>query len=267
MQKNIESKAHFDEHPLSWTFHRNTCRWAHNAQESSGSDDVPEPGAEYPDLPYTPLPEPQAIKEKFDDLINRRCSCRDFSDAPISQDAIATILHYGYGILGTDHWGTAEFLERPVPSGGGMYPLELYLLTRRVTNLEDGIYHYAPLSHGLEQVRAVTLPDPLIRYLFMGQYPVLTAAAIVIISAAPGRSMKKYGDRGYRYMLFEAGHIAQNMNLAACALGLETLNLGGFFDDEINRLCGAKRDEQLPLYAVAIGRGVSNSKHRLRFSE
>lgn len=267
MPKDAETKAQFDAHPLSWTFHRNTCRWAHNAQESSGSDDVPEPGNEYPDLPFTPLPEPRIADTSFNDLIHRRCSCRDFADAPISPEAFSTILHYGYGVLGTDHWGTAEFLERPVPSGGGMYPLELYTLTRQVTGIENGIYHYNPLLHGLEQVRAVTLPDPLLRYLFMGQYPVLMAAAIVVISAAPGRSMKKYGDRGYRYMLFEAGHVAQNMNLAACAMGLETLNLGGFFDDEINRLCGGIRDEHLPLYAIAVGKGISEGKHRLRFSE
>ncbi|MEM6465753.1 MAG: SagB/ThcOx family dehydrogenase [Pseudomonadota bacterium] len=267
MPKDDDPSSGLAEHTLSWEFHRNTCRWAHNAQESSGADDVPEPGEEYPHLPFTQLPAPTALTTSFDDLIAQRCSCRDFSDASISLAGLGTLLHSGYGVLGTDHWGTAEFLERPVPSGGGMYPLELYALTRRVDGLENGVYHYAPLSHGLEQVRAVTLPDPFIRYLFMGQYPVLTAAAILVISAVPRRSMKKYGDRGYRYMMFEAGHVAQNINLSACALGLSSLNLGGFFDDELNQLCGGTRDETLPLYAIAIGEGVSSSKHRLRFSE
>jgi SagB-type dehydrogenase family enzyme len=182
-------------------------------------------------------------------------------------DALATALHYGYGIIGNDHWGTAEFLERTVPSGGGMYPLELYVMTRNVDGLENGIYHYVPLLHGVEQVRSVTIPDSLLRYLFMGQYPVLKAAAIFVISAAPDRSMNKYGDRGYRYILFEAGHVAQNLNLASTALGLGTLNLGGFFDDEIGRMCGAAHNDEFPLYAVALGVGVSSSKHRLRFSE
>ena len=257
----------FGNHPLSWSFHRNTCRWAHNAQESSDADDVPEPGREVATRDLIRLPEPEPLKTGFDALIGRRCSCRDFSGEAVSLSQLATALHYGYGVIGTDHWGPTEFLERPVPSGGGMYPLELYVMTRAVDTLEKGIYHYVPLHHGLEVVRRVTLPEPLLRYLFMGQYPVLKAAAIVMISAAPDRSMKKYGDRGYRYILFEAGHVAQNLNLAASALGLETLNLGGFFDDELNRMCGATLHEELPLYAVAIGKGVSASKHRLRFSE
>lgn len=267
MQDDLSAKTRFANHPLSWTFHRNTCRWAHNAQDSSSGNDVPEPGLENPELPYFALPKAAALNTGFDTLIQRRCSCRDFSEHAVALSDLGTVLYYGYGVLGNDHWGTAEFLERPVPSGGGMYPLELHTITRRVDGLDNGIYHYVPLHHGLEQVRSVTLPDPLMRYLFMGQYPVIMAAAIIVISAVPARSMKKYGDRGYRYMLYEAGHVAQNLNLAASALGLETLNLGGFFDDEINRLCGGTRDEQLPLYAIAIGFGVSSSKHRLRFSE
>lgn len=252
---------------LSYTYHRNTSRWAHNAMESSGMDDVPEPGSEHPDRPFTKLPAPANLDIGFDQLIKKRCSCRDFSGDPIVLQDLATTLHYGYGVQGTDHWGSTEFLERPVPSGGGMYPLELHVISRGVTDLQDGIYHYVPILHGLEQTREVTIPDTLIRYLFMGQYPVLTAAAIILIAGVPARSMKKYGDRGYRYMLFEAGHVAQNVNLVAPGLGLETLNLGGYFDDEVGRMCSFTRNAEIPLYAIAVGKGVANSKHRLRFSE
>lgn len=257
----------FRDSALSWTFHRNTSRWAHNAMESQDTDDIPEPGSEHPLRDYIDLPEPTKIGETLENLVQRRCSCRDFSDDMISLGELSTVLSYGYGVLGEDRWGGAEFLERPVPSGGGMYPLELSVLSRNVNGLADGVYHYVPLLNALECVRDVRIPDPLLRYLFMGQYPVLKASAIILISAVPGRSMKKYSDRGYRYILLEAGHVAQNINLTCPGVGIDSLNLGGFFDDEIANLFGFDRDTEVPVYAVCLGKGADSSKHALRFSE
>lgn len=255
------------DNALAWRFHRNTARWAHNAATSDGRDDIPEPGLEHPDRPFSPLPEPAPIGITLAEALAGRCSCRDFADHPVETGALGELLHHGYGVLGRDHWRAAEFLERPVPSGGGMYPLELHVIARNISGLADGIYHYVPLLHGLERAREVRVPDTLLRYLFMGQYPVMIAPLIVVISSVPGRSMKKYADRGYRYILMEAGHVAQNLNLAAIGLGLQSLNLGGFFDDELGRLCGMDEGEEFPLYAVAVGHGASRSKHQLRFSE
>lgn len=263
----MNKKTDLRKYKLTWTFHRNSCRWAHNAMSSSGQDEVPEPGLEDSLKRFINLPELIEVDESFASLIEKRCSCRDFSSDMIDLKQLSTLLHYSYGVIGTDHWGASEFLERPIPSGGGMYPMELYVLSRGVNELNDGVYHYVPLLNGLEEIRELRIPDPLISYLFMGQYPVLKASVIILISAVTDRTMKKYGDRGYRYLLIEAGHIAQNLNLAAVGLDLQSLNLGGFFDDEIGALCEFQSNKQITLYAIAVGKGVSKSKHRLRFSE
>lgn len=92
-----------------------------------------------------------------------------------------------------------------MPSGGGLYPLELYLLARRAEGVEPGVYHYAAVAHGLEQLREVLVPRPLSDYLFMGQHYATDAAAVVVIAAEVEHTLVKYGDRGYRYVLFEAG--------------------------------------------------------------
>ncbi len=263
----MDHDPRFSDFALAWGYHRNSSRWAHNAQETAGTDDVPEPGREDPTRPFTALPDPRPVTAGLDSLLERRCSCRDFADTPIGMSDLSSVLHHGYGVLGQDHWNAAEFLERPVPSGGGMYPLELSVMARNVSDLADGIYHYQPLLSGLEQMRELRVPDQLMRYLFMGQYPLAPAAAVIVISAWVGRSMKKYGDRGYRYILLEAGHVAQNINLACVGLGLQSLNIGGYFDDELARLCCCNEDDEIVVYAIAVGNGVGSSKHLLRFSE
>ena len=81
-----------------------------------------------------------------------------------------------------------------------------------------------------------------------------SAAVVVVVSFVPGRSLVKYGDRGYRYALLEAGHLVQNLNLAAVALGIGTVNLGGFYDDELAGLLRIDPETEICLYASACGR-------------
>ena len=98
-------------------------------------------------------------------------------------------------MLGTiDLWG--EFCERPVPSGGGLYPLELYVLTQRVDELFGGAYHYVPLTHTLEVVRPDPLPSLLTAEMFLGQPYLSAAAAVIVLTAVVERSLWKYEDRG-----------------------------------------------------------------------
>jgi SagB-type dehydrogenase family enzyme len=151
-----------------------------------------------------------------------------------------------------------------VPSGGGLYPLELYAIVRDVVGLEAGVYHYTPVTHGVEQLRDVLVPRALQEYLFMGQPLVTRAGVVIVIAAAVARLLTKYGDRGYRYMLFEAGHVAQNVNLAATAIGVGTCNLGGFFDLELGGLLGLDEDAEIALYAVAAGVPAAGTRESLR---
>lgn len=163
------------------------------------------------------------------------------------------MLHGSYGVLDIiELWG--EFCERPVPSGGGLYPLELYVLAQRVRGLDGGVYHYVPLGHRLEVVRSDALPSHPSSEMFLGQPYLVNAAAIVVITAVVQRSLWKYEDRGYRYIVLEAGHVAQNLNLCAAALGIASLNLGGFFDEDIMALCRLDPHRELALYGVALGR-------------
>jgi len=112
-------------------------------------------------------------------------------------------------------------------------------------------------------VQAIDLPRAFLTYLFMGQPWVAEAAVICVLSFVGARSLTKYGDRGYRYALIEAGHTMQNLNLAAAACGLGSVDLGGFYDDELAVLAGLDVEREIPLYCCAIGRPDANPDDRM----
>ncbi len=241
-----------DGQPIAWTFHRATCRWLHNVIEPPESR-APMASHEDLDAPLTRLPEPAPLDTGLGSLLRDRVSCRVYSSDPIPLRDLGTLLWAAYGSTGRAEFGPLEVTERPVPSGGGLYPLEVYVLARSVRDLAAGVYHYVPVHHGLERLRDEPLPRTFQTYLFMGQHWATDAAAVVVITGVPGRSLWKYGDRGYRYMLLEAGHAMQNLNLAAIGRGLGSCNLGGFFDDELAAVVRADIEGEFPLYAAAVG--------------
>jgi SagB-type dehydrogenase family enzyme len=242
-----------EQYPVAWSFHRNTCRWPHNIL--SPPED-PSPVASFKEYLGTEpicLPEPMALSSSLQDCITARVSCRHFSEQPMNLSQLSTVANAAYGIKGRSYYDYYEFLERPVPSGGGLYPLELYFVVRNVEKIDPGVYHYAPLVHGLETIRRLEVPRQFLGEIFLWQPYVGEASVIVFYAAVLERSLWKYTDRGYRYILFESGHVAQNVNLVAESLGLGSLNLGGFFDDQVAALLDIDTDKEVPLYGTALG--------------
>lgn len=252
-----------DVAPEAWTLHRATCRWSFNAAHP-GLDD-PEPPEEHAEAAFISLPvadpaAPGAIQR----LVGSRFSCRTFTGEPVELVDVAALARAGYGVLGHASVGSLLLPERPVPSGGGMYPLELYFLVRAGGGLPPGVHHFHPHAGGLEHVRAVSLPARYLSYLFMNQYWFAEAAVIAVLTGVVRRTARKYGDRGYRYMLLEAGHVAQNLTLAAAGLGLGSCCGGGFYDDELADLLTADVEHEVPLYAIAIGHPPEEPRAALR---
>ena len=240
------------DHPVAWSYHRHTSRWPFNMHGLN------EPTRETPafkedfDAVCVDLEPPCLPEIALSSALAQRASCRRFAATPIERAELGTALHAGYGVLERlELWG--EFCARPVPSGGGLYPLELYVLSQRVRGLDAGVYHYLPLEHRLEVVRPDALPAHLSSEMFLGQPYLVEAAAIIVITAVVERSLWKYDDRGYRYIVLEAGHVAQNINLCAVGLGLGALNLGGFFDEDMMALLNLDSDREIVIYGVALG--------------
>ena len=257
-----------EKYSIAWSFHTNTVRWEHNMLPLTEESAVIPSFKEYPDMPIFSLPDVPMPDAPLNRLLSGRHSCRDFESSSIRQEILSSILRSGYGIINKTFLKNVEFYERTVPSGGGLYPLDIYLIANNIEGLDAGIYHYSVLNHALEQIRKTTLPKFMITNLFMNQPYVSESAVVFIITSTVERNMVKYADRGYRYILFEAGHIAQNINLAALALGIGTLNLGGFFDTQVAALLNIDIEEEIPLYAIAAGHPRKGSaKNDLRMPE
>jgi len=203
----------------------------------------------HPQRPFTPLPAPSLGRATLAEAIASRRSRRAYGPRPLELGAVATVLHAGYGVTATID-GTPQAL-RTVPSGGALYPLELYVVAHRVDGLDPALFHYDPLRHGLELLR----PLEARAWSELSPYaePLAESAAVVAITAVFWRSRFKYGARAYRFALIEAGHVGQNLLLAAAALGLEAVPLGGFFDREVDGLLGVDGIYEASLYLVPLG--------------
>ena len=241
-----------DKYPVAWQYHRNSSRWPYNRLQYHPDRRQTPPFKEYLDAPLIPLPPPAFPQVALEALIRRRESCRRFTGAPITAAQLSALLFAAYGALDTITVGSFEQVTRPVPSGGGLYPLEVYCVIL-TADVPAGIHHFNALHHGLEQVQPGAPPATFLSELFMNQPYVPEASCLFVTTSVIDRSLWKYEDRGYRYILFEAGHLAQNLTLAAVALGLGALNLGGFFDLDLAALLGVDPEVEVPLYVTAVG--------------
>jgi len=122
-----------------------------------------------------------------------------------------------------------------------------------VATLHPGLYHYAVSDHALERLRAANLRGELL-LAGIGQEMLGQAQVCFALSAIFQRTRWKYRERTYRYILLEAGHIAQNLYLAATSLGLGACAVGAFLDDALNKLLGLDGEQEAALYLISVGK-------------
>lgn len=208
------------------------------------------PFAGYPrvDLPHSFA----SLSLPLEQAITTRTSARNFSPRELTLEEIATLFFYAYGVTrkNTDTSFPRPF--RVVPSGGALYPLEIFFHTASLKGHPAGIYHYNAAEHCLRHLHE---GDDTQRISSALVQPELAqgASLIIFLTAIFERSIFKYGERGYRFILLEAGHVAQNFNLVANALGLGCVNIGGYRDREIDDLLELDGVTHSTLYMIAIG--------------
>jgi SagB-type dehydrogenase family enzyme len=186
--------------------------------------------------------------------IDDRSSARAFAAGALGSSELASLLLAGYGVThALDSPDGAHTLPlRAVPSGGALYPLELYVAALRVDGLEPGLYHFDPLRNGLETIR---IGIDAAEVAGLSTYPEIVSgcAALLLVAAVFGRSRFKYGLRAYRFTLIETGHVGQNVLLAGTALGLAAVPLGGYYDRRADEFLGLDGVNESTLYTVAVG--------------
>lgn len=177
----------------------------------------------------------------------KRRSTRAYSGASLSLDELRALLHFTY--QPQDY--ASQNLD-PNPDYFALDLLETFIAVSAVTGLEEGCYYYAPKAQELRQIRFKNFRQEL-HYLCLGQDLGRDAAAVVFHTADLSKAVAKYGDRVYRYLHADAGHLGQRLNLAAIHLGLGVSGIGGFFDDQVNEVLGIPSDEAV-IYITTLGR-------------
>jgi len=204
---------------------------------------------EYPQAENIELPAFKPIRAmSLDKTLRQRESIRDFQVRPISKDQLAYLLWASTGIQRVEEG--YEF--RTAPSAGALYPIETYVVVNNVKALESGVYHYAIRAHQLEQLEQRDLRQQ-IAAAALGQGMCATAAAVFIFSAVFERCKWKYGQRAYRYIYLDAGHIAENLALATVSLNLGTCEIGALYDDHVNAIIGVDGTEESTICMAAVG--------------
>jgi SagB-type dehydrogenase family enzyme len=211
--------------------------------------DKPEIYKSYPSSRTVQLPnqlqEPNIL---FADVLKRRRSIRVFSTHSLSKVELAFLLWASTGIQRIEHG--YEF--RTAPSAGALYPIETYIAANNVEDVKEGIYHYDIRNHRLEEVKVGSFGDAL-AHAALGQAMCADASVVFIWTAFFRRSKWKYGQRAYRYIYLDAGHIAQNLALAAASITCGSCQVGAFFDDEINLILGVDGKEESSICLSVVG--------------
>jgi SagB-type dehydrogenase family enzyme len=182
------------------------------------------------------------------EVLKKRRSIRSYSSEPLEICDLAFLLWASTGVRKQE--GDRNF--RVAPSAGALYPIETYLIVNNVEGVVEGLYHYNIDLHGLEQIKQGNFSET-VAHAALEQRMCIDAPVTLIWTAIFERSRWKYKQRAYRYVYLDAGHIAQNLALAATSIGLGSCQIGAIFDDEINEIVGVDGQDESTIYLTVVG--------------
>lgn len=212
------------------------------------------------EMPYDPgqttvaLPQPTACPVHavtVDQAIQQRRSVRQYAVASLTLAELSYLLWATQGVREVME-GHATF--RTVPSAGARHAFETYVLANRIEGVQPGLYRYAALEHKLVEIDLdPAIADQITAGCF-GQRFVRTSAATFIWAAVPYRMTWRYGERGYRYLHLDAGHVCQNLYLSAEAIDCGVCAIAAFDDDQMDQLLGLDGESAFTIYVATVGK-------------
>jgi len=181
------------------------------------------------------------------EAIDRRRSVRRFGSQPITQSQLSRVLWATQGASSTPG------RYRTIPSAGATYPLEIFIACgpNSIEGIDEGVYRYQSENHALLRHYAEDVRAGLSRAALNQEY-INQAPVDIVICARYERTTRHYGERGKMYVHIEVGHAGQNIYLQTAALGLATVAIGAFNDEQVGetlRLDGQTK----PLYIMPLG--------------
>ncbi len=215
----------------------------------------PEPFKRYPSAVRLALPKPEeAAQPSLWHALRTRRSIRDYAPIPMTPAELSLLLWAGQGVTRL----AQGFALRTAPSAGALYPIETYLSAQNIEGVPPGLYHYGILGRDLELLKSGDQGES-VAAAALDQGFISSAAAVLIWTAVFARSTGKYRARAFRYIYLDAGHIAQNVALAAAALGLGTCQIAALYDEEVNAILGIDGQAESVVYMTSAGQPRSKT--------
>lgn len=239
-----------------------------NQGESDQRKGLPQPSLEsaYTGLGPIKLPKPDSVNVKnvsLREAIEGRESVRSYSGEGMTLEELSWLLWCTQGVKKVVRKGSsdpharqvqADLTLRTVPSAGARHPLETHLLVNRVEGLESGLYRFNSTEHDLSSIRSDPDLLEMVSKACPGQIQVGESAVTFIWSAVPYRMSWRHGGRGYRYLFLDAGHVCQNLYLAAEAVDCGVCAIGVYHDEVLGDILGLDEKEQFVIYCASVGK-------------
>jgi SagB-type dehydrogenase family enzyme len=206
----------------------------------------------YPLHPNIYLPTRPLLRKSVERVIEKRRTRRTFTKKGVPAAKLARILKCAYGVTHSASEETGNVMFRACPSAGALYPLEIYPVVLRSIDLATGVYHYNVKDHILEYLKKGDFQEQLDNNL-LGTELMPGADIALLITSDLELTMAKYGERGYRFILIEVGHLAQNISLVCEAMRLNSVCLGGFYEDGLAGLLSTDVRREPVQYVVLLG--------------
>lgn len=229
------------------------------AEESDQQKGLPQPPLELEwdeNAVLIELPSTDKLEVTSMDLrkaIEARKSLRKYADIALSLDELSYLLWCTQGVK--------QVVSRPstlrtVPSAGARHAFETFLLINNVEGLKPGLYRYIAISHKLMEISTEAEIAQKVSDACNEQEFIKNSAVTFIWTAIVDRMKWRYGERGYRYLHLDAGHVCQNLYLTAESIDSGVCAIGAYNDDEINKLLGLDGESQFVIYAATVGKRI-----------
>ncbi|MDD4667253.1 MAG: SagB/ThcOx family dehydrogenase [Candidatus Cloacimonetes bacterium] len=193
-------------------------------------------------------------KMSLQSAIGQRRSLRKYAEVPLSQEELSFLLWSASWARDFRSNERMEITFRNVPSAGSRHPLETFVDIRRVSGIKPGLYYYHPIKHCLILINEDPQTQEAILEGCFRQEMIQNSAVNFIFTAVPYRTGWRYGQRGYRYLYLDAGHVGQNVHLAAEAIGAGACMIGAYMDEAMNDVLGVDGIEEFVIYIAAVGK-------------
>ncbi len=250
-----------DNHDLAeaWAYHDGTKHSVASVYRSGHQLDwaiMPRPFKVYPELEPLPLPHDFTSSTRPAPSAIADPGATPGDGPPLDRAALARLLYFSAGVLRRKTYAGGEMYFRAAACTGALYHVDLYVISGPLTDLDTGVYHFAPHDFALRRLRAGDHRGAVVAA--TAAEPAIAAAPVIVACTSTfWRNAWKYQARTYRHCYWDDGTLLANLLAVAAAVDLPARVVLGFADDELNRLLDLDTEREVTLSLVALGRGAA----------